>query len=69
MPDKADLGLPDHFWSIPKVANTTMTTKQLRAALLKHDGWITACGDMWDIKSKRIGPGVYRVWLERRKLS
>ena len=43
---------------------------------MSTDGKIMACGYIWDIKSKHIGVGVYRVFLresniglERRKFS
>jgi hypothetical protein len=59
------INLPDNFWSIPKIAHTTMTTRQLRDVLLESDGRILANGDFWEIVSKRIGPGVYRVSLKQ----
>jgi len=47
-----------------------------KEVLLSTDGKIMACGYIWDIKSKHIGVGVYRVFLresniglERRKFS
>lgn len=56
--------LPQTFWTMPKNARTTMTTKRLRAVLTYFDGHILACGESWNIKSKRIGPGMYEVTLE-----
>lgn len=56
-----------HHMASVKQAVTTLTTKQLKALLLKYDGRITSWGRLCDIKSKRIGPGVYRVWLEEWK--
>lgn len=58
--------LPISFWQIPATASTTLTMKQLRETLLYHEGWLTACGCNWDICSKSLGAGVYRVWLEER---
>lgn len=55
--------LPDTFYRTPKIANITIATKDLTRLLLEKNGRIMACGSMWDIKSKSIGPGVYRVWL------
>lgn len=54
------------FWTQPELARMTMTRRELRAALLKHEGWISACGQMWDIVSKHIGAGVYEVSLKPR---
>jgi hypothetical protein len=58
--------LPDNFYTMPKVANMTLTRKQLRETLLYTGGWIIACGRIHEIKSKHLGAGVYRVNLERR---
>ena len=60
--------LGDNFYIIPATVNTTMTTKQLKETLLATDGRIISCGNLWDIKSKRIGPGVYRVSLKESNL-
>lgn len=59
--------LPVWFFTNPggSQTNTTMTTKQLRDLLLYNDGRIMACGDLWDIQSKSLGAGVYRVWLKK----
>lgn len=59
--------LPNNMYSMPSSASTTMGRKDLREILLETDGWIMACGRAWDILSKHIGAGVYRVWLEARK--
>ena len=45
-------------------ANTTVTTAVLRALLLKYDGRLTCRGELREVKNKRVGPGVYRVWTE-----
>jgi hypothetical protein len=58
--------LPDHFWTIPATAQTTMPRKQLQSVLLASDGAIIACGRLWDIVSKNLGAGVYRVSLKER---
>lgn len=59
--------LPETFWTMPKFARTTLTTKELRETLMATDGWLGAAGYVYDLKSKRIGPGVYSVFLEKRK--
>lgn len=58
--------LGGEFYSMPRYANTTMTTKQVKETLLATDGWIMARGQGWTIVSKRIGPGVYEVFLKER---
>ena len=41
-----------------------MTTPQLRELLMRHDGQIIANGVLWTIRSKHMGGGVHRVYLE-----
>jgi hypothetical protein len=55
--------LPDHFFTMPKTAHTTMITPELRSVLLRYDGQIMARGELWTIRNKHIGAGVYRVSL------
>lgn len=45
----------------------TLSSSDLRKLLLENNGYIYAQGRPKDIKSKRIGPGVYKVWLENEK--
>lgn len=44
----------------------SMTLRELQETMLATEGWILREGKMWDIKSKRLAPGVYRVWCEVR---
>lgn len=55
--------LPTSLYQMPS-ANTTLTAKQLRETLLATDGRVFVSGRLCDIRSKAIGAGVYRVWLE-----
>lgn len=50
----------------PHYANATTTRDVLRAMLLKHDGCFTAQGHIWNIVSKHLAAGVYRVTAERK---
>ena len=45
------------------VGYTTATSRALREVLLATDGETFYNGRLWTIKSQRIGPGVFRVWL------
>jgi hypothetical protein len=45
---------------------TAVPTAVLQKMLLDTDGVQLSQGRLCDIKSKRIGPGVYRVWLAAR---
>lgn len=42
-----------------------MSLGEVRALIVKNNGRIEIKGFQWDIKSKSIGPGIYRVTLER----
>lgn len=48
----------------PKYGHTTMLIDDLRQVLLETGGNVMACGYLWDIKSKHLGAGVYKVSLE-----
>ncbi|KKL98893.1 hypothetical protein LCGC14_1819820 [marine sediment metagenome] len=58
--------LPNIFYTMPQNANITMDMEDLKELLLHSEGYIMACGHMWDIKSKYLGAGVYRVTLKER---
>lgn len=45
---------------------TTCNRKELKALLESTGGWTMAQGYSCDIRSKHLGVGVYKVWLERR---
>jgi hypothetical protein len=62
-----DYELPDTFWKMPESASATVTTRQLRRVLVKHEGQIIAKGEFWSIQQKHLGAGVYRIWLEPEK--
>jgi len=59
--------LPDNFYTVPDIANTTMTRKDLKELLLTTNGKIISCGRLRTIKSKHIGAGVYFVTLGELK--
>jgi hypothetical protein len=57
--------IANYLCSIPANGNTTCTTKVLKALLLKYDGRLSSFGELWDVQSKRVGPGIYRVSLKK----
>jgi len=59
--------LPNHFYSMPGHAHTTMDRKDLKELLLATGGQTLACGKLYDIKTKHLGAGVYKVYLKRYK--
>jgi len=58
--------LPMNFYTMPQYASMTMDRKDLKELLLSTSGWVTACGEIYDIKNKSLGAGVYKVFLKRR---
>lgn len=58
--------LPNNFYNFPAIANMTVDNKDLKELLLATGGYIIARGALWDIKTKNMGAGVYRVTVERR---
>ena len=60
--------LEDKFYCTPTTATMVMATKDLQKLLLHTEGWVMAIGHMWDIKSKKIGPGIYQVKLKLKDI-
>lgn len=55
-----------HLWDIPGVSNATVDRKRLRAFLEATGGEVLARGHLWDVKSKHLGAGMYKVQLRKR---
>jgi hypothetical protein len=51
--------LPMKFWHMPETARCVLTTTQLRAVLLYHEGWIMAHGIIFNIVTRGLGAGVH----------
>lgn len=58
--------LNDNFYKIPQFSSKVMTKEQLRETLLTTSGWITANGEIWDIKNDHLGADIYKVYLKKR---
>ncbi len=58
--------LPSNFYVYPKKATAVMDRKDLKELLLKTEGFCIALGRSWDIVSKPLGAGVYKVSLKRK---
>jgi hypothetical protein len=50
--------------SMPR-GHTTMDRDDTRELLLETGGTMLACGTLYDIETKHLGAGVYRVSLKR----
>jgi len=51
--------------SLPS-GNTTMSRRELKEMLLETGGMVMARGELYDIATKHLGAGVYRVSLKAR---
>lgn len=60
--------LPMNFYTMPKFANMTIDKKDLKELLLNTGSDIIACGSLWDIVTKHLGAGVYKVSLKLKKI-
>lgn len=56
----------NHLASMPRYGNATATHAQVREIMLQTGGWMMACGSLYDIKSKHLGGGIYRLSLKLR---
>lgn len=50
----------------PGIRRVTMPLKDLKAMMLQIPLPVLLNGTTWNIRSKRVCPGVYEVWLEAR---
>ena len=55
--------LPNIFYTMPKLANTVMDKKDLKELLLSTGGQILANGVLYEIVTRNMGAGVYKVTL------
>jgi len=51
----------------PGIRRASMTTKEVRTVLLDMARPVLLSGRSWDILNKRIGPGIYEVWLREHR--
>lgn len=56
--------LPPEFLDRPAEATILRSTKDTRDFILYYERGFIAKGQVWDLKHKSIGAGVYRIWLE-----
>ena len=58
----------NHLWSsVGGIGGTcTASKKELRGFLEQNGGDVMKNGWLHDVKSKHLGAGVYKVWLEPR---
>jgi len=59
--------LNGNFFTMPNMANETMSRKDLQELLIDTGGKILTCGRLRTITSKHLGAGIYRVTLEPLK--
>jgi hypothetical protein len=56
--------LNNNFYTVPDIAQATMTRKDLQELLLDTGGKLLTCGRFRQIVSKHLGAGVYKVTLK-----
>ena len=54
---------------MPRVGHGTLTTEDVRSLMLATGGQTFTHGSLYEIKSKHLGAGIYRVSLSPWKLS
>ena len=57
----------DFLVSMAGLAHTTMTREQLRKLLMETGGQLMASGKLWNITSKHLGAGIYKVSTKQWK--
>jgi hypothetical protein len=62
---KAGSILSSSFWHDPENIRQRIERKDMKELLLEGEP-VLACGNLWDIKHKHLGLGVYEVWLEKK---
>ena len=60
--------LPKTFYTMPELAHMTTDRKELKELLLNTGSDIIACGRLYDIVTKHLGAGVYKVSLKLKNL-
>jgi hypothetical protein len=55
-----------NFLAAMPTGTSTVTKKQLKEILTSTGGWMLACGAAYDICSKHLGVGIYKIYLEPR---
>jgi hypothetical protein len=55
-----------HLASMPGLGHATVSKGDLQQILLDTGGEIMASGELWEITSKHLGVGVYRVSTKRK---
>ena len=56
--------LPNNFYTMPGFASMTIESKDLKELLLNTGGEIIACGRLYDIVTKHLGAGIYKLSLK-----
>ncbi len=54
----------NHLSSMPDHAHSTLKLRELQNIILATGGQLMGRGKLYDIKSKRMCPGVYKISLE-----
>lgn len=50
--------------SSPRYGHTTAKRSVVASVMLTTGGQLMACGELWNIKAKSLGAGIYKLSLE-----
>jgi hypothetical protein len=56
----------DFLAGMPQWAHRAVPQKMMREILLHTEGEMYLRGYTWDVKTKRLGAGIHKIWLERQ---
>lgn len=56
----------NYLASVPQYGRITVTKAILREIMLATDAELIVHARIWDIRSRHVGAGIYKVWLEQR---
>lgn len=60
------MAILDHLAAMPTYGHGTVERKELKEIMLQTGGEMMACGELWEIKSKHLGAGVYKLSLKKK---
>jgi hypothetical protein len=55
----------DHYFS--NCFRQTVSLKEYQEILRKCGSWVFKNGEQYSIKGKKIGPGMYEIWLDKQE--
>jgi hypothetical protein len=60
--------LPDSWYLRPEQCRSRVTTRQWQEMLLEERDTFIALGQIWQLLSYKVGPGVYELRAEKKNI-